>query len=335
MDEELSKASAGNIEGNLHVDRYLTNYSSRFVLDERTFIAQRASTVIPVQHQSDIYVVYDRGSFWRDDVQPRPLNGHPSQVSYKFEDQTYRAVEYALEHLIDDRQRANAESLISLDENASVLLTQKHMIKRDRVWAERFFKTNVWTHEWTGVGSGAGSNQFLRFDDANSDPIGTIDEAKDYLNVLTGYMPNTLVLGAKVKRFLRTHPDVADRIKYTRVGLADEDIMSSLFEIENVMTARSIYNAAAEGAADDFRYITNANAMWLGYIAPTPTMSAPTAIATFAWTGLIPGATNAIGGVLERGRIPRAHSDYFQYRMAWDMQQVAPDLGMYFEGVVS
>jgi hypothetical protein len=34
---------------------------------------------------------------------------------------------------------------------------------------------------------------------------------------------------------------------------------------------------------------------------------------------------------MERGRDDRAHSDYFQNRMAWDLQQVAPDLGVFFK----
>ena len=150
----------------------------------------------------------------------------------------------------------------------------------------------------------------------------------------TGFMPNTLVLGAKVKRNLRSHPDIADRIKYTQTGIADEDVLSKLFEIDSVFTARSIYNAAAEGAADNFTYIADDSAMWLGYIETNPGLDSPTAIANFAWTGLIPGVANTIGGVIERGRDDRAHSDYFQGRMAWDLEQVSPDLGVFFHGAV-
>ncbi len=75
--------------------------------------------------------------------------------------------------------------------------------------------------------------------------------------------------------------------------------------------------------------------MLLLYIDPSAGLDSPTAIANFAWTGLIPGATNAIGGVMERGRDDRAHSDYFQERMAWDLQKVAADLGVYFSGAIA
>lgn len=327
--------SATNIEGTLHVDRYLTDYSVNFVQESGVFIAQRAASLIPVVKQTDKFVFYDRGYFWRDEVKERPLGGVPVQASYKIGEGTYSAREYALEHTIDDRQRTNADDPIRLDENATILLTQKNLIKQDRVWATNFFKTGVWTTNYTGVASSPGALQFLQFNDVTSDPIGTFDIAKEAMAELTGFMPNTLVLGSDVKRILRSHPDIADRIKYTQTGIADEDILGSLFEIENVMTARSVYNAAAEGATDDFKFIVNKKAVWLGYVERNPGLDSPTAIANFAWTGLIPGQTNQMGGVIETGRIDRAHSDYFQGRMAWDLAVVAADLGVFFDEAVA
>lgn len=335
--DELRKnsPSATNIQGSLHVDTYLTNFSVMYVQDEANFIAQRSASRIPVVKQTDLYVVYDRGYFWRDDVVPRPLGGRPQQVGYKVEEGTYSCVEYALEHVVDDRQRQNADDPINLEENAAILLTQKNMIKQDRVWCQRFFRRNVWSVDYEGVDSPpAGATQFLKFTDPSSEPIAVIDAAKDAMARATGFMPNTLVLGTAVKRTLRSHPDLSDRIKYTQRGVVDDAILASLFEVDNVITARSVYNAAAEGAANNFQFIADENAMWLGYIDPNPTINSPTSIALFSWTGLIPGYTNQLGGVIERGRDERAHSDYFQGRMAWDMRLVASDLGIFFYDVV-
>jgi hypothetical protein len=327
--------SATNIEGRLHVDRYLTNYSVQFVQDARNFVAQRAASVIPVQKQTDIYVVYERGYFWRDEAQPRPLGGRPQQVSYKISEGNYNASEYGLEATIDDRQRANADEPIRLDENATTLLTQKHMIKQDRVWSTNFFTTGKWTHELQGVNAVVGPNNFLNFNDAQSTPIEVIDEQKDNMARRTGFMPNTLVLGAAVKRALRTHPDISDRIKYTQTGIADDDILATLFEVDTVITARSVFNSADEGATDNFQFIADEKSMLLAYIEPNAALDSPTALANFAWTGLIPGEGNAIGGVITRGREDRARSDWIQNSMAWDLRQVAADLAVFFNEAVS
>lgn len=324
------------IQGVLHVDRYLTQYSVNFVQDRRVFIAQQAASVIPVLKQTDQYVVYDRGYFWRDEAQPRALGGRPVQVGYKIASDSYSAIEYALEHVVDDRQRANVDDPIRLDENATTLLTQKHMIKQDRTWCQRFFRTGVWTTNIVGINSTPVSGStVLRWDAANSTPIEDIDGMKDQINQQTGFMPNVLVLGAAVRRQLRTHPDIADRIKYTQTGIADEDVLAKLFEVGTVVVARSVYNAAMEGAANSFQYIADSKSAWLGYIEPNPGLDSPTAIANFAWVGLIPGVANTLGGVIERGRDDRAHSDYFQGRMAWDLKQVSADLGVFIGNAVN
>lgn len=327
--------AAANLQGTLHVDRYMTNFSLKYVQQRRNFVSQRAASVIPVLKQTDKYVTYDRGYFWRDEAKPRPLGGRPEQVTYKLGEGTYSAIEYALEHVIDDRQRANVDDPIRLDENAATLLTQKMMIKQDRIWATNMFAASKWSTEVSGVASTPGSTQVHQFNDAGSNPLGAIDHWRDVMNEKTGFMPNTLVLGANVKRVLRLHADIADRIKYTQIGIADEELLAKLFEVDNVFVARSIYNSAAEGATDSFNYIVDKNAMWLGYIDPNPGLDSPTAIANFAWTGLLPGVTNAIGGVIERGRDDRAHSDYVQSRMAFDIRIVAQDLGIFFTNAVS
>lgn len=327
--------TTSNFQGTYHVDRYLTNFSLAWTQDQSNFIARRASSVIPVTNQSNKYAEWDRGYFWRDEMGVRPLGGRPNQTTKKVLSATYSAEEYALEDFIDDRQRANVDAPLDLEEATIRNLTGKGLIKLDRIWATNFFRTGVWTGLLVGTASTPGANQFLQFQDANSDPIGVVDEAKDTFFQRTGYMPNTLVLGANVRTVLRSHPDIADRIKYVGMGLANEAKLQELFDIPSVMVARSLYNAAEEGATDNLQYAVDTNAMWMGYIDPNPTLNSPTAIATFAWTGLLPGATNAMGGVIERGRDDRAHSDWFQIRQAFDMKAVAPDLGLFFQNATA
>jgi hypothetical protein len=78
------------------------------------------------------------------------------------------------------------------------------------------------------------------------------------LSLKQNSQPISLVLGAGVKRVRRSHPDIVDRIKYRQQpGIADEEVLGKLFEIPNVMVARSVYNTAAEGESNNFTYIVN------------------------------------------------------------------------------
>lgn len=314
-----------DLQGAFRIDAYLTNFSVAYRQDQAHFVAGFAATNIPVANESDKYAIYPPGYFWRDEAQVRPLGGRPVQVGYKVESDQYLAEEWALEHTIDDRQRRNASTPFDLDESGVMLLEGKQLIREDRVWATKFFKTGVWTHDYQG------GQHFTPFNDASSSPIATIDEYKNDMLRATGKMPNTIVLGANVHKALRTNADITDRIKYTQRGIVSLDILAAMFEVEQVRVARGVYNTAAEGADDDMEFIVDENAMWIGYIEPTPRLDAPTAIARFGWTGLIPGATNQNGGVIVRGRDDRAYSDWIHSRNAFDYVQVSADLGIFLE----
>jgi hypothetical protein len=312
-----------DVAGEMRVDQYLTNFSLSYRQDEANFVAGFASTPIPVLNESAKYAIYPAGYFWRDEAEVRPLGGRPVQVGYKVDHGTYLAEEWGLEHTIDDRQRRNAAAPYNLDEAGTTLLESKMMIREERIWCQKFMKPGVWTFDYVG------GNDFTPFNDEASTPIAFLDQVKIAMARGTGKVPNTLVLGAQVAAALRSNVDIVDRVKYTQRGIASLDILASLFEVQNVKVARSVYNAAAEGADDDFEFIADENAMWLGYIEPTPMLDAPTAVGRFGWVGLYPG-TNERGGVIIRGRDDRARSDWIQDSNAFDYRQVSVDLGVYF-----
>jgi hypothetical protein len=314
-----------DIQGELRIDQYLTNFSVSWRQEQDQFVAGFASTPVPVMNESDKYAIYPAGYFWRDEAEVRALGGRPVQVGYKVENGQYLAEEWALEHTIDDRQRRNAATPFDLDEAGTMLLQGKHLIREDRIWAQKFFKAGVWGIDVQG------GQHFTPFNDAASTPIAVVDQYKIAMLRGTGKRPNTLVLGANVHAALRTNPDIVDRVKYTQRGIASLDVLAAVFEVDRVMVCGSIYNAANEGADDDFEFIADENAMWMGYIEPSARMDAPTAIARFGWTGLIPGATSPNGGVITRGRDDRAYSDWIHARNAFAYAQVSADLGMFFQ----
>ena len=321
-------AKVNDIRGDLRVDQYLTNFSMAYRQDQTDFIAARASTPIPVLNESDKYAIFPRGYFWRDEAEIRPLGGRPVQVGYKVESGQYLAEEWALEHTIDDRQRRNSATPYDLDETGVALLEGKQLIRQDRIWATSFFKENIWAYDYVG------GVDFDKFDDDATDPSKVVTRFKRNLGKGSGFKANTIVLGANVIDAIENNPAIVDRIKYTSEGVVDTAILARLFKVANVIVAESMYNAAAEGAEDDLEYIVDPNSLWMGYVEPAARMDAPTAIARFAWTGLIPGAMNDLGGVITRGRDPRAYTDWIHSRSAFDLKLVAPDLGIFMKHVV-
>jgi hypothetical protein len=325
----------------LHINHYLSDMAIAWVQDESKFVAGRAFPTLPVQYKSDDYPIYERGYFYRDEFGVRPYGGRPKEIGYKIEKGKYSCEEEALEGKIDDRVRANAEAE-SLDPDVAMqrLLRTQAMIHRDSEWAASFFKTGVWTVNWTGSETAPTKKEeeeekFLQFDQAGSEPIEFFDQRRIDVESKTGYEPNKLIIGADVYRVLKNHPAVVERIKYTQRGIVTLDILAELFDVDEVLVPKGVINSAAEGLTNEINFIFNRKAALLVYAAPAPSIQEPSAGYSFAWTGLLPGVPNAFGGVIETAREQLAHSSVMQCRTAFTQVATAPDLGEFFSACVT
>lgn len=325
-----------NVPGNLHIDRYLTNIAVDFVQSNERFVSDKAFPVVPVDKASDKYVVFDRADMWRDEMKVRPLGESPDQMRWRFSDDSYSVEERALEYVRDDRIVSNQDSPIASDERSMRILQSKAQVNADIRWAAAYFTTSLWTGDQTGVAATPGANQFLQFDQSGSDPIGVVQAGLDTVEGLTGFRPNVGVFGVDVTRVLKQHADIVDRVKHTQLGVITNQLLAQMFDLDRFLVPRGIKTTSAEGAATStFARIVNTKAFWLGYAPASPALDEPSAGYTFAWSGLEPGFTNVLGGVMERGRDDRAHSSYFQIRTATDFKLVSADCGKFYASAVA
>ena len=56
---------------NAHIDRALTNTSVAYMQDASAFIADKVFPIVPVKRQSDVFYIYNKGDFMRDEAQVR------------------------------------------------------------------------------------------------------------------------------------------------------------------------------------------------------------------------------------------------------------------------
>lgn len=308
------------------------------------FIADKVFPTVPVLKESDLVAIYDREYFFRyGTMQPRPLGGRPAATGYEIKQTRYQCTEWAEEHLIDDRVRQNADQPLDPDLAGMRLLTTHALITRDSLWTQAFFSTGIWGTDWTGVSASPAGNQFLQWDQSGSDPIQFTRGRINDVGGKTGYRPNVLVMGATAFEAALNHPDVTDRLKYTQGpgvypgagAAAARKVLAALFGVDRIEVPYSVANTAHEGQQENTGYIVTPTSCLLVYAAPAPSIQEPSGGYTFAYTGLIPGVTNAFGGVIMRGREELAHSDVLQIRASYAMTQVSSELGEFFQGVVS
>lgn len=317
----------------VHVNAALTGISVAYLQDNRdAFAADQVFPVVPVEKQSDSYFTYDRGDWYRIEARPRAPASESAGGGFALSTETYAAIVYAIHKDVDDQLRANADPAVDPDADATEWVTRQLLLKRERVWADAFFKTAVWTGDQTGVAATPGANQFLQWNDVNSNPIEDIKAQIIAVQKRTGFRPNVLVLGPETHNKLSDHPDVVDRIKYTERAIVTADLLAALFGVERVVIPAAIENTALEGAADSLAFIYSKAAL-LVYAAPRPSLLQPSGGYIFGWTGYAGAA--AFGGRVLSFRMDALKADRVEGELAFAAKLVSADLGAFFATAVA
>ena len=311
----------------VHVDAILTNISVAYIQSQANFIANQVFPAVPVEKQSDKYFTYTKADWFRDEAQVRAPASESAGSGYGLSTSTYNALVYAFHKDVDDQTRANADTPLAPDRDATQFVTQRMLLRREIQWAADFFTTSVWATDKTG------GTDFTKWSSyAGSDPIEDIEAGKSAVLTSTGMLPNTLVVGYDVYRQLRNHPDIIDRVKYTSSNTVDTATIARLFGIDRVLVSRGVKNTAAEGAAISMASIAGKNAL-LCHVTQSPGILTPTAGYTFEWRGVSDGLGATDG--ISRFRRPELRADRIESQMAWDNKVIASDLGYFFSSAVA
>lgn len=323
---------ANPVASDVHVNKPLTNISVAYMQKAEKYIAGTVFPIIPVQKQSDRYFKYNKGDWFRTEADLRAPGSESKGVGYTIDNTpTYYADVYAVHKDVDDQTKANADSPINMDKDATMFVTNQLLLKREKIWTSTYFTTGIWDTDKTGVSGTPNSSQIKQWDASGSTPIQDIQNNAITMAKSTGYMPNVLVIGAEVLNSLRNHADILDRIKYTQRGIVSTDLLASLFGVDKVVVAMSIENTAEEQASDAMSFVFGKNAL-LMYSNPNPGLNQPSAGYHFAWTGFS-GAGGA-GVRIKRFRMEATESDRIEGQMAFDSKLISSDLGIFFSGCV-
>jgi hypothetical protein len=322
----------------IHFSPLLTDLSIAYSNDAGKFIAQKFAPVVGVDKQSGKYTVFSKADFLRDEAQVREDGKETAGIGFGLSRDTYDTENYGVHFDITPRMRANNAGDFDLRVVGMKQVTDKLLLKQERVWAATMFKTGVWTGQadQTGVASTPSTNQLIHWSDTtNGTPLSDITSACDAIEESTGLRPNTLVLGRRVFSKLKLHPNFKDQIKYTSAESITPQILARLLELERVLVAGAVHNTAAEGQSASMSFVHGKHAL-LAYVNldPKPKKEMPSAAYTFGWTGLVPGAPAGIA-ISELPRDPKTKVDRIEGESAWEPKVTGADCGCFFSGIVA
>ena len=319
----------------------LTNMALAYYQEAENYFAKSMFPVCPVSLSSDNYYVFDKEDLLRDNWQRKPAYGKvdPAVVSEHTETYNYQVDQMVMG--IDqirqtDLSRRQGPVIMQPKQQRARTIAEQANIHQDRIFADRYFKSGVWTNEKAGIdGTTPTDGQFIKFSNANSDPIAFIDAEKTEMNQQTGRMPNRLGLGINVFNALKVHPGILERVKYggstANPASVTANVLAQLFGVEKVVVLKSIMNKADMGATEDMQYIGDPDAFLLAYATNAPAIEEPSAGYIFSWDMLGNGQLLPILNYLgEQG----THTEYIEGLMATDMKITSTDLGRFYSAVV-
>lgn len=308
--------------GDVHVNRPLTNFGQKYLQDADKFIALRAMPNLPVGMQSDLYWTFNRGDFNRDEAQERADGTESAGGGFQVSTSPYFAKVYAFHKDVTDRQRANQDPVINLEQSATQFVANKMLIKRERLFQQRFFNTGIWS-----------SNVNVDWTSGASTPIVDVRTGLRTVHLATGFRPNRMIFGRQAWDTLLNNDDLLSRITggatTSQPAIVQRQLVAALFEIDEIFVMDAIYNTADEGGSPAESNAFIGGDLALLYYAPkTVNAEEPTAGVQFSWTGYT-GATGS-GFRMKNIRAELLSADRIEGEMAFDYKVVAPDLGYMF-----
>lgn len=317
--------------GDVHVNRPLTNFSQKYLQDQSRFIATRAMPNMPVSKQSDLYYVFSRADFFRDEAEERADGTESAGGSFTLSTDPYFARVYAFHKDVTDRQRANQDELVRLDESAAQYVTQKLLIKREQDFLDAYFGTGIWTA--TGSDAAVGT----AWDADNSTPIEDVRDALSTVHGATGYRPNKMIITREGLDALLDNDEILTRIlggaTNSVPAMVQRQLLAQLFEMDEIHVIEAVKNSAAKGAAESTAFMGTAGQALVYYAPNSVGIEEPTAGSTFSWTGFM-GATGN-GMRIKRFRKESVEADRVEGQMSYDHKVVASELGFLFTGITT
>lgn len=256
----------------IHRDRALEKISISYLPGE--FVADKLVPSVPVKRESDVYYVYSNDTMILEETLRSP-GTKANRATYTMSTSSYSLEEHALSEIVPNRDKDNADKPINLEIDMTEILTRKILIRR-----EREASTALQTSGNYNNSNSLTSTMAWTANTTVSNPITQIESATAKIIASSGYSPNRLVIDNNTFSGAKVHTSIVDRVKYTSADSITENMLAKLFDIEQVLVARAVYESAEEGLTSSLGAIWTNTAV-LAYYEKAPGLKKPSAAYQF------------------------------------------------------
>jgi hypothetical protein len=315
-------------ENQLHIDVALSDFAIGYGQDPSVFIAERVAPPLYVPNVSDYFWVGGKEAYNVPDVK-RVKGALFPRVTLARSTDRYSVEGYGIEVAVTREEVAEADAALTPEQDAVSLAVDTLKLNYERRVAALVQNTSVFTQ----TAALAADDQFSN---PNSDPISLFEDAKEAMNMLLGVDPNLLILGRKVFKSLRQHPDLIERVKYVQMGkILTQPLLADFLGISEIIVPTGMYNSKVDqepGVEPTLADIWG-DACILMYVDPStgPMRDKKvTPIRTFVWAGSPSGGRYAV----ERYYEPQTRTNVVQCTDFTDEKAIETDAVYSYTSVI-
>lgn len=300
-----------------------------YIQDDSAFVFDKVFPKILVDKKSDLYFKYSKDALLRDEAAERAPGAESAGGGYPLSTDSYDCTVYAWHDDVPDQVADNADMPLQPMADATIIVTQKLLLRQEVAWGSSYFTTGIWGTDYT-VGA-----QWS--DQTGSDPVNDIKTGVQTVLSNTGKKPNILTLSYPVFKSLEIHPDLIDRVKFggtsARPATVSAQAMAEIFGLEKVLVGEAVKATANENnATQTFGFVLGKNAL-LSYAPPAPGLRVPSAGYTFYWRGISGGVglpVKITDFYMQWKKVTRVEGE-----VAFAQKAVSTDCGYFFPSVVA
>lgn len=324
-------------QSDVHVNRPLTNMSVAFMQSLLKFRADALAPIMPSDKKSNSYFILNK-EYWFSDIMRERAAGTPAiRLGYGVSQDSFLCKLFSLGKDIDDQTRANEDAPLNSDRTAMQFVSRASLMNREKAFKAAAFGTGIWTTNLVGNSSASAiiaSQTFQKWNQAGSTPIEDMAIMMQLIEKLTGFTPNVLALSRPAWEALKANAEIISRITggatVVNPAKVTPQLVAALLEIDDIEILSAVENTAGHGNTMTGSYIFGNDAV-LMYRDSTVGIETPTAIRTITWQQYA-GAANGVR--ILKWRDETIHSDVIEIESTYVHKVIAPDMGIYLQGVV-
>ncbi|HLZ20721.1 MAG TPA: hypothetical protein VKQ30_01175 [Ktedonobacterales bacterium] len=259
----------------VHINQPLSRFSVGY--HPTGMVAEQIFNVIPVAHESDDYVVWDKGQAFRvertDGYGTLRADGSPSLLEdFGATLKNYRAEEFARKTRVTDRQRANQDDVFQLEVSKvrrvqdKILLDEELRVANILLTTANYPAANVTTlsgtSQWNNASFASQTSGTFSVIEMN------FDAGREAIRLATGGKEaNVAIIPAAVARVMKRDVGVRDSIKYTHGDILENGALPDVLWGLRVICPAAVYTTSAEGEVPTMTDVWGKNVI-IAYVDP-------------------------------------------------------------------